>query len=276
MYIETADFDYIREIVHQESGVIIREDMAYFVESRLASVARLNAFNSINDLIISAKNGGYQNEIKRLIIESMMIFESSFFRDKHYFETVREELIPSIISHSDNNNYELNIWSAACSRGQEIYSTAFMIDYFNVLPSTWKVNYMASDFSGELLKKAKEGVFNQFEINRGLSGKLIEKYFIAHDGSDLQVNPSIRSRIKFVKFNLFENGASIPQMDIIFLRNVMIYFNDKDKNKVLENVSKRLKPNGFLILGSTESLVNNILFEPVHFQKAIIYKLKSK
>jgi chemotaxis protein methyltransferase CheR len=247
------DFDLIRKMLHERSAIALDASKKYLVESRLAPILHQLKLNSIGDLAAHLRSQP-SNGLCRQIVEAMVTTESSFFRDHHPFEALRKVVIPDLINRRQSER-RLNIWCAASSHGQEPYSIALLIrEHFPEL-STWKVALMASDLSQEVLARARAGRFNQIEVNRGLPAALLVKYFEQH-GTDWQLNPNVRSMVDFQQINLADSWPVLSRMDLVLIRNVMIYFEVETKKSILGKLARLLRPDGYLILGGAETTIN--------------------
>jgi chemotaxis protein methyltransferase CheR len=273
MPISVADFDYIRKLVYDRTGVSLSEDKTYLVESRLGILAKETGANSVSGLVAQLKQKRF-NPLYESIVEAMMTNETFFFRDVNPFEILKTSVIPELLKQRQDNR-TLNIWCAACSSGQEPYSIAMLLRESFPQLASWKVNLMASDISTGMLKQARLGRYGKHEIVRGLPPTFLHKYF-HHCGKEWEIKEEFRKSIEFRKINLTEPFGSIPQMDIIFLRNVLIYFDIQTKQSILAKVRLVLQPDGYLFLGGGETTVNlDGAFEPVQFQQGVCYRILS-
>ncbi|MFK8080152.1 MAG: protein-glutamate O-methyltransferase CheR [Granulosicoccus sp.] len=248
--ISNSDFDFVRDLVYKESAIALDADMKYLVESRLTSLARKTDYTGLPDLLAGLR-GGRDATLAERVVEAMTTNETSFFRDSHPFETLCKDVLPVIAkSHSDS----INIWCAACSTGQEPYTIAMAIhEYCPQLVS--RVAIKGTDISEEVLAKASTGRYNRLEVNRGLPMQLLAKYF-QQQGLSWEVSPKLRDMVTFEQLNLIRDWRGLPNMDIIFLRNVLIYFDPDVKARILQNTGKILKPGGCLFLGLSETTLN--------------------
>lgn len=271
MPIRDADFRYIRQLVKTHTSVTLAEDKAYLVDSRLASLAKQVGVISVSNLVRKLRSQPF-NRLHRQAIESVMTTESWFFRDRHPFETLQNHIIPELINKRQNQT-SLNIWCAGCASGQEPYSIAMLLrEHFPQLASR-RVSLIASDISNKILNRACQGRYNHYEITRGLTPYLREKYFQLQ-GKDWQIETDIRQMVEFRQFNLTNSWPLLPLMDIIFLRNVLIYFEVDMKQIILAKVRELLKPEGYLFLGGGETTINlDQAFKPVQFNKTTYYQL---
>jgi chemotaxis protein methyltransferase CheR len=272
MTITTSEFDYIRRLVLDQSAIVLEEDKQYLAEARLSPLARRAGFDSIASMVawlVAKKFDG----LHRKVVDAMTTNETSFFRDFHPFEALRKSILPELINKRTISK-ELNFWSAACSSGQEPYSLAILLqEYFPCLPD-WRVRIIATELSAEMLARAREGRYSQLEVNHGLPASLLVKYFRQH-GSDWRIREDLRSRVDFQMVNLAETWPLLPSMDVILMRNVLIYFGLETKKKVLGKARLLLKPGGFLFLGGTETTFNvDDSFDRVQFDRTICYRVR--
>jgi chemotaxis protein methyltransferase CheR len=265
------DFDFIRQLLRERSAIALEPDKRYLAESRLEPLAHRLNLGSIAQLVARVRSD-VDSGIKRQIIEAMVTSESSFFRDHQVFEALRKAVIPDLIDRRRNER-RLSIWCAASAAGQEPYSLALMLrEHFPEL-RTWQVVFLASDISQEVLAKARLGRYNQIEVNRGLPATLLVKYFEQH-GTEWQLDPVVRNMVEFREINLAQPWPPLPRMDLILIRNVMIYFDIDTKKTILTNVSNLLRADGYLLLGGAETTLNlNDSYRRVELHKAGFYQL---
>jgi chemotaxis protein methyltransferase CheR len=265
------EFDVIRKLVLDRSAIVLEAGKEYLVETRLAPIVRQLNLNSIGELIAQLRcqptNGLY-----RQIVEAMVTTESSFFRDRHPFDDLLKVVIPDLMARRREER-RFNIWCAACSTGQEPYSIALMIrENFPELAG-WRISLLATDLSRQVLDKAREGRFNQIEVNRGLPAILLVKYFDQH-GTNWQLKPAIRTMVEFQEINLAQAWPVLPRMDLVLIRNVMIYFDVETKKAILGRLARVLKPDGYLLLGGAETTFNlNDSYRRVEALKSGFYQL---
>jgi chemotaxis protein methyltransferase CheR len=236
----------------------------------LNPVARENGFDSLERLVSELQRPGSQ-KLTQQVVEAMTTNETSFFRDLHPFDALRQQIIPELIQKRAKERC-LTIWSNACSSGQEVYTIAMIIrEHFPELLG-WKLKLIASDLSTQILDKAQQGTFNQTEVNRGLPMPLLLKNF-EKKGLTWQIKEEVRKMVEFKVINLVEPFPTMPTPDVVFLRNVLIYFAPEMKQDILNKVRKMMKPDGFLFLGGAETTTNlNVSFERVQIGKAVCYK----
>ncbi|MEH1848035.1 MAG: protein-glutamate O-methyltransferase CheR [Nostoc sp.] len=271
MGVNTIDFEYLRELVHAHSAVVLFGDKTYLAELHLQPIAESAGFVSIADLVTYLRTQPF-NSLHVQTIEALVTNETSFFRDRHPFEALKQYVLPELIKQRAIER-SLNIWCAACSNGQEPYSIAILIyEHFPML-TNWSHKLIASDFSTKVLARAREGHYNQLEINRGLPKNIRDRYFQKLD-TNWRINERIRQMVDFRQLNLLQSWSSLPQFDVIFLRNVLIYFDIVTKKALLKKIKQQLRPDGYLFLGSGETTISlDESFKRVSFDKAICYQL---
>ena len=246
------DFDLISKILKERSGLVLGQDKAYLLESRLNPVARKWQFKGFDDLADAIRTKKDEALI-RDITEAMTTNESFFFRDNKPFDQFRDIVLPHLLEHRKTKR-SIRIWSAACSSGQEPYSLSMILKEQAAKLAGWKVEIIATDLSTEILAKAREGLYSQFEVQRGLPINLLVKYF-KQEGDRWQLDAGIRGMVRFREFNLLQSLTALGQFDVVFCRNVLIYFDQETKGKVLGNISKLMPEDGFLFLGGAETVL---------------------
>lgn len=245
-------FSYYKNFLYKNSGLAITEAKIYLLESRLTPVAKKHGFADLAAMTQSLRSAA-NAVIEKDVIDAMMTNETLFFRDERPFRQLTTNVMPSMVAARENLK-SLRIWSAACSTGQEPYSIAMTIaDNFPQL-GNWAVNIMATDLSDIALTQARTAEYNQFEVQRGLPIQMLMKHF-EQDGQKWRINEKIRKMVNFKNFNLLESMDALPRFDIILCRNVLIYFDEATKKKILSNMLKKLAPDGFLFLGGAESVM---------------------
>jgi chemotaxis protein methyltransferase CheR len=267
-------FGFVQDLLQSRAGIELESSKSYLLSSRLASVARDAGFRSHEELL--GHLARHPNRaLEAEVIDAMLTTESSFFRDVRPFEALRHQILPELIAARQQRR-TLNIWSAACSSGQEPFSIAMMIrEHFPELRG-WQVTILASDLSQAVLSRAAEGRFGRVEVNRGLPASLLVKYFNQR-GIEWQVDEVIRSMVTFRRINLCDAWPALPAMDLILLRNVLIYLRVRLKEEVLARAARLLEPDGYLFLGAAETTVSlETPFSTVSVGGTICYKLKEK
>lgn len=263
---------FVCSTVRDRSAIELDGSKSYLIEARLGPVARDNGFNSIADLVQGVR-GKRRPELESRMVEAMTTNETSFFRDVHPFEALRKTLLPEVRERNAARR-TLNIWSAACSTGQEIYSVAIHLrEHFPDLLS-WNIQLTGTDLSDDVLGRARAAKFSQIEVNRGLPAPMLMKYF-QREGMQWQLRPEVRNMATFTKLNLIERWPTLPSMDIVFLRNVLIYFAPETKRQILEKVRRVMAPKALLFLGAAETTMGlDDSFERVQVDNSVFYRIK--
>ena len=270
-FMTEIDFDVIRKLLLERSAIALDDGKQYLVEARLTPLVRQHKLSSIGELIAKLRfEPG--NSVCQQIVEAMVTPETSFFRDHHPFEALRTVAIPDLINRRRGDR-QLNLWCAASSTGQEPYSVALLLKEHFAQLDGWKINLLATDLSQDALARAREGRFKQIEVNRGLPAMLLVKHFEQH-GTEWQLKPSIRAMVEFRELNLANPWPALPAMDLILLRNVMIYFNVDTKKAILARMARVLRPDGYLVLGGAETTLNlSDAYRRIEPMKAGLYQL---
>lgn len=248
-----AEFDYMRAMLKEASGLVLSEQKQYLLESRLAPILRETGIESLSTLVAKLKLPGSE-ELQGSVVQAMTINESFFFRDKTPFENFTNIMLPALMASPRAVNRQLRIWCAAASTGQEPYSLAILLKEMEAELSGWNIEIIGTDLSEEVLEKAKAGLYSQFEVQRGLPIQLLVKYF-QQTGSLWQIDSSIRSMVTYKHFNLLEDYTALGTFDIIFCRNVLIYFDPPTKSDMLSRMAARMRPSGYLVLGAAETVI---------------------
>ena len=273
MALDAGDFDYVRGLLRKLSGLVLEAGKEYLVETRLTPVAKQAGYDSLPDLITQLRSRALNN-LHMKVVEALTINETQFFRDIHPFRALRTTILPELINRRLAVR-QLNLWCAAASTGQEPYSVAMLLAESFPDLANWNVRYIASDISDEVLEQAQQGYYSQLEVNRGLPAPLLVKYF-GRQGTKWQIAEQIRRRVEFRNINLIQAWPSLPPMDIILMRNILIYFDVETKKAILGKVRQLLRPDGYLFLGSAETTLNlDTTFKKVQFDKTVCYQLRS-
>jgi chemotaxis protein methyltransferase CheR len=265
-------FVYLQDLMRRRAGISLDGGKEYLAEARLAALALQLGYGTLHSLMESLQTESERGELHRAVVEALAIAETSFFRDLHPFEALKNVILPERIA-SRSADRCLNIWSAACSTGQEPYSIAMLIrDRFPQLVAGG-VHLMASDLSNTVLERARAGLFTKIEVNRGLPAPMLVRYFTQTD-QGWRIREDLRNMIEFREHNLASSWPSMPFMDVIFLRNVLLYFDAETRRFVLRNIAKCLRPDGYLVLGGGETtLTLDDSYEPVQINRAVCYRL---
>nr|WP_319388037.1 protein-glutamate O-methyltransferase CheR [uncultured Cohaesibacter sp.] len=245
------DYAFLQGFLKEKSGLVLSNDKQYLIESRLMPIARKAGLQSIGDLIGKLRGFG-DRTLQTAVVEAMTTNESFFFRDKTPFEHFTDTIIPHLLETRKRGR--VRIWCAAASTGQEPYSLAMSLKENASKLGGLSFEILATDISNEVLDKAKAGFYSQFEVQRGLPVQLLLKYFTQH-GEMWQIAPEIRAMVTYKYFNLLESFASLGQFDVIFCRNVLIYFDQATKTDIMQRLSKQMPDDGYLLLGAAETVV---------------------
>ncbi|MEM8485778.1 MAG: protein-glutamate O-methyltransferase CheR [Bacteroidota bacterium] len=265
------DFEFLRTLVQRESGISLYEEKMYLINARLKPVLKQRNLQNIDELIIRLRWQPTPQLIQE-VINVLTIHETFFFRDDAPFDVLRTTVLPALIK-ARSEARSLNIWSAACSSGQEPYSIAMMLrEYFPELRN-WHIYIYATDISAPILEKARAGQYSQFEVERGLPANFL--IYFEQDGQGWRVKEAIRTMVTFETANLVQPWpAYTPAMDIILMRNVLIYFENDTKKKILGNVKKYLHHDGYLFLGQSETVSQlDTSFELCHYSSSSCFRL---
>jgi chemotaxis protein methyltransferase CheR len=268
-----SDYAFVTEFLFQKTSIALEAGKEYLVESRLLPVAKRLGLASVTEFLQKVRQPG-SSSLCNEIIEAMVTTETSFFRDIHPFETLRKTVLPELIQ-SRASERRLSIWCAASSSGQEPYTIAIILkEYFPEL-SNWNLRFQATDISQQILARAKEGRYSQLEVNRGLPAALLMKYF-TQEGNQWQIRDDLRRMIDFQILNLSGPWPTMAPFDLIFIRNVMIYFDVETKKNILHKISRLLRSDGYLVLGGAETTFNlNDSYKRVENLKSGFYSLIS-
>ncbi|PID54096.1 MAG: chemotaxis protein CheR [Micrococcales bacterium] len=246
MSLDTASFNFVRDMVRRDAAIVLDDDKTYLVESRLRPLARQAGSEDVGDYVRSLRTRMTQ-QTRNEVVEAMTTNETSFFRDQEPFRALREKVFPDLIAARRNT---LSVWSAACSSGQEAYSIAMSALECRTM-NTYGVRIVGTDISAAMVAKATSGLYTQLEVSRGLPAQMLVKYF-RRDGMGWRVNPEIRALSTFSTGNLLGNPPAPGVFDIIFLRNVLIYFDGPTKRQIVRRARQALRPDGALFLGTAE------------------------
>lgn len=245
---QPAAFGYIQQMVKQQAGIVVEPGKEYLAETRLSGFAREQGFTSLEQLVDKMRFSPF-GEYHRRVIELLTTNETSFFRDFRPFEALQKTIIPQLLASRPGR--KLTIWCAASSSGQEPYSLAMVLrEHFPSLASSTRI--IASDISREMLQRTKEGTYSQFEVNRGMPAPMLAKY-LTSNGTQWQMRPELRSMIETREINLAAPFPAMPAIDILLVRNVLIYFDVPTKQDILTRMRKALSQDGVLILGGAET-----------------------
>ncbi len=255
------DFKFLCDLVKDRSGLTLTEDKGYLLESRLMPLARRHDLGGLEGLANELRTKRDEKLIVE-VTEAMTTNESFFFRDKKPFDLFRDNVLPEFIKNRAAKK-EFRLWCAAASSGQEPYSLAMIMKEAAAKLSGWKIGIVGTDISKDILEKARNGVYSQFEVQRGLPIQLLMKHFDKHEDM-WQIKPDLRSMIEYKYFNLLESLAPLGQFDVVFCRNVLIYFDQETKGKVMAQIASLMPKDGLLFLGGAETVLGiTDKFQPV-------------
>jgi chemotaxis protein methyltransferase CheR len=246
-----SDYEYLRKLLKERSGLDLSADKQYLVESRLVPLARRASLPGIPELVQKMKSG--DDALTADVVEAMTTNETFFFRDKIPFDHLKEAVLPAL-AQARAARRALRIWCAASSTGQEPYSIAMCLKEAGPMFAGWRTEIVATDLALGVLEKSKAGIFSQFEVQRGLPIQMLVKYF-TQNGELWQLNAEIRGMVQHRQLNLLQDFSHLGMFDIIFCRNVLIYFDQPTKVNIFERIARMLEPDGVLALGAAESVV---------------------
>jgi chemotaxis protein methyltransferase CheR len=247
-----VQYDFLRKCLKERSGLVLSGDKQYLVESRLLPVARKAGMASLGELVSTLKND-QADGLMASVVEAMTTNETFFFRDKAPFEIFRTVVLPALLAARRASRI-IRIWCAAASTGQEPYSLAIAMKEMGANVAGWRIELIATDLSNDVLEKARQGIYSQFEVQRGLPIQLLIKYF-SQAGDMWQIAPEIRAMVKFQQFNLLSDLSRLGMFDLIFCRNVLIYFDQETKISLLNRLSQMIAADGYLVLGAAETVI---------------------
>jgi chemotaxis protein methyltransferase CheR len=261
------DYDYIRKLLRERSGLVLSSEKQYLVESRLLPVARKAGLNNLAELVTALKAVPHSS-LSSTVVEAMTTNESFFFRDKLPFDNFRDVLMPALL-HARAQERHIRIWCAAAATGQEPYSLAMALREMGSRLAGWNIEIFATDISQAALEKAKAGLYSQFEVQRGLPIQMLVKYF-TQVGDQWQIFPEIRAMVTYRHFNLLQEFSAFGFFDVVFCRNVLIYFDQETKIGVLNRLAKAMRADSYLMLGAAETVVGlTTAFKPMMAQRGV-------
>jgi len=260
------DFDFLAKLVRDSSGLVLTKDKAYLLESRLMPVARKRGFKGLDELVGKLRMG--DRALAEDVTEAMTTNESFFFRDQKPFDQFRQVVLPNLLKTRASKR-SFRIWCAAASSGQEPYSLAMILKEEAAKMPGWRTEIIGTDISRDILQKARTGLYSQFEVQRGLPIQLLVKYFKKRD-DQWEIDPAIRAMVQYKEWNLLQDLRALGTFDVVFCRNVLIYFDQPTKGKVLEGMSKQMSDDGVLYLGGAETVLGiSDKFKPIPGQRGV-------
>jgi chemotaxis protein methyltransferase CheR len=249
--VSPSDYEYLRKFLKDQSGLDLSTDKHYLIDSRLLPLSRQCGLPGIGDLVHLMKAGSAS--IAARVAEAMTTNETFFFRDKMPFEHFRLSIMPQLL-RARASRKSVRIWCAAGSTGQEPYSLAMCLKEMGDAIAGWRIDILATDLSQEVIERSRSGLYSQVEVQRGLPAQLLVKYF-KQMGQFWQINPDVRAMVKHQQVNLLHDFSRLGVFDVIFCRNVLIYFDQETKIDVFDRLFKATEPDGFLALGAAETVV---------------------
>ncbi len=272
MGLSERDFGTVRGLVKEHAAIVLEPAKTYLIEARLAPQAKDEGFESVEQLVEALRSTPF-GPLHARVVDAMTTRETSFFRDLHPFDAFRKSVLPELLQRRQVER-KLNIWCGGSSSGQEPYTVAILLrEHFPELHD-WTVGLVATDLSEDIVARARAGRFNQIEVNRGLPARLLVKYF-TKDGIEFRVNDALREMVEFKALNLVKPWPPMPPLDVIFLRNVMLYFDPATRREILARIRRCLAPDGYLFLGAAETTLNaDDAFERVAIEQSWAYRLR--
>ena len=246
--IHSANYRFLQEHVYSQAGIVLEEDKHYLFESRLTPIVRQLGLESINDLC-ALLQATCETDVGRQVVEAMTTNETYFFRDPVQYDAIRNVLLPRLMEERRDTR-KLRFWSAAASTGQEAYSLAMLLIEAGL--SGWDIQILGTDFSSKVLDRARSGNYQQIEVNRGLPAALLVKYFRRRD-AEWQLSDAVRKMVNFESIDLRASLRALGPFDLVFCRNVMIYFDAETKKKIMKELHGTLFRGGWLLLGGVET-----------------------
>ncbi|WP_372738828.1 protein-glutamate O-methyltransferase CheR [Neptunomonas sp.] len=267
------EFVVFSQFLEKNCGILLAAHKQYLVQSRLGKIMHENSLDNLISLVQQLETpAGHQ--LKDKVIDAMTTNETLWFRDIHPYDILKNKLLPEI--RKKKSRQKIRLWSAACSTGQEPYSMSMIIDEYKRANPGFSLlgeEIIATDISSSVLQQARSGEYEMLALGRGLEKERLQKYFTANNNGSWTINPDIKSRIRFQSINLLGQYSGLGQFDIIFCRNVMIYFSSEVKREILRKMHKQLTPGGYLLLGASESLAGLAdCYKMIHCRPGIIYQ----
>jgi len=247
------EFEFIAREIKKRSGLALTPDKAYLLESRLLPIARNCGCQTLSEFINMMRLRAAEDLFIE-VTEAMTTNESMFFRDTKPFDQLKKVILPRVLEGLESRK-TLRIWSGACSNGQEAYSILITLMEERAKMAGIQTDIIGTDISNKVLDKAKKGIYSQFEVQRGMPITMLVKYFAQLPDNQWQVNEALRSQVSFRFFNLLDDVTMLGKFDIVFCRNVLIYFDEKTKGEVLDKIARTMNPKGVLLLGSAETII---------------------
>jgi chemotaxis protein methyltransferase CheR len=246
------EFEYLSGVLHERSGLVVTKEKIYLLETRLTPLTKKHGIDGLGNLVGKLRNGGGEPLLNE-VVDAMTTNETFFFRDKSPFDQFKETVLPNLLELRGVQK-SIRIWCAACSTGQEPYSISMLLKEDAAKLAGWRTDIVATDLSKEAMDKAKVGLYSQFEVQRGLPVQFMVKYF-KQMNETWQIDSAIRAMVNFRPLNLLEDFRGLGRFDVVYCRNVLIYFDRETKAAVLDRVHQVMSPDGYLFLGGSETVL---------------------
>jgi chemotaxis protein methyltransferase CheR len=250
--ISPESYKFLQEYVYRESGIVLEDDKHYLLQARLLPILKKEQLKTIDEICPKLRAGNL--DLKQRVVEAMTTNETLFFRDPSVFDALKATIVPELMKQRATSK-RLSFWSAAASSGQEAYSLAMLLLEMGLVAQGWHIQILGTDLSNHVLDRARQGRYMQIEVNRGLPAPYLVRYF-SKQGLEWQLKDNIRSMATFQQFDLRQNLASLGTFDVIFCRNVLIYFDVPTKKKILGGLRSVLRDDGCLLLGGAEAILD--------------------
>jgi chemotaxis protein methyltransferase CheR len=274
MAVSSHNFKFIQDFARDTAAIVLEPGKEYLVESRLSPIARQSGFNTLDEFIDRLRTDRKGVLFHEQVIDALTTNETSFFRDFHPFEALRQHVLPRLIEQRAGVK-RLSIWSAASSTGQELYTIAMLIrEHFPQLRD-WNITILGTDLSATVLEQARQGTYSQIEVNRGLPAAFLLKYFNKNEAK-WTIKDDVKKLVEYRQMNLAKPWPIMPVFDVVFIRNVMIYFDVESKRGILRRIRQCLQPQGYLFLGTAETTINlDPEWNPTMVGKATVFQARS-
>jgi chemotaxis protein methyltransferase CheR len=250
--VNLTDFKFLAEVLRHRSGLVLPQQKSHLAESRLRPVVRRFGFKDVPALIAELRHG--HEALADAVTEAMTTNDSAFFRDRKTFEEFRDIVLPQLLIRRAATK-KLRLWCAACAAGQEAYSIAMLLNEAKLAAKGWSIDLIASDINSLMVGRAQEGLYSQFEVQRGLPIRKLVSNF-TQEGMHWRIREELRAMVSFRIFNLLDSPHWLGELDVVFCRNVLMYFDQKTRRHVLKSIARVLKPDGSLLVGPMESLAS--------------------
>jgi chemotaxis protein methyltransferase CheR len=269
------DLALLRRLLHERAGIVLDPSRDALLEMRLAALASEAGFATLPEVVGALRSEEGYGDLHRRVVEALAITETSWFRDIHVWNDLRTTVLPDLIQRRQGVR-RLQIWSAACASGQEPYSLAMLFEELDASLVGWNVRILATDFSHGILQRARAGAYSQLEVNRGLPARKLVQHF-HKAGDEWRLQPGFRERVEFAELNLAVPWPTLPPMDLILMRNVLLYFEPTLRQRVFRRLVQALHPEGLLVLGASETAhTMDDSFEEVRLGRAVVYRRRGR